>query len=101
MIISIKECNYQNFTNLLKQIFQIQIPVTLSIVWNAAFTASKFKKFLWNYNVTHIMTKSHHPEDNVKVVHLNQTTVSQLRCVTIMITLPYTFFGLVFHANKF
>ena len=29
---------------------------------NAAFTASKFKKFLRNYDIEHTMTSSHHPE---------------------------------------
>ena len=46
----------------------------------ATFTASRFKKFLQNYNVKHIMTTSHHPETNGKIEHLNQTVVTRLKC---------------------
>ena len=47
---------------------------------NAAFTASKFKKFLRNYDVKQIMTNSHQPKTNGKIEHLNQTVVTRLKC---------------------
>ena len=34
---------------------------------NIAFTGSKFKKFLRNYNVKHTMISSDHPETNGKL----------------------------------
>ena len=60
--------------------FQIQEPEKLLTNRNAAFTASRFKKFLRNYNVKHLMTTSHHPETNGKIERLNQTIVTRLKC---------------------
>ncbi|GBO21470.1 Transposon Tf2-11 polyprotein [Araneus ventricosus] len=62
-----KNENSETYINILKQIFQIQVPVKLLTDRNAAFTSSRFKKFLRNYNVKHLLTTAHHPQTNGKV----------------------------------
>ena len=59
----------------LKQTFQIEVSETLLMDRNAAFSVSKLKKnfFFENFKINHIMSSSHHPENNRKREHLNQT----------------------------
>lgn len=42
---------------------------------NAAFTSTRFKIFIRNYNVKHRLMSSHQPEMNGKIKRLNQTIV--------------------------
>ncbi|GFS65851.1 transposon Tf2-9 polyprotein [Trichonephila clavipes] len=55
----------ETYANCLKQLFQIQIPNKLLTDRNGAFTSSRFKRFLRNYNVKQLLTTSHHPQTNV------------------------------------
>ena len=57
-----KSATAETYTNFLKQIFQIQVPEKILTYRNAAFTASRFKKFLRNYNIKHLMTTSIMPK---------------------------------------
>ncbi|GBN69077.1 Transposon Tf2-6 polyprotein [Araneus ventricosus] len=57
-----KNENSETYINILKQIFQIQVPVKLLTDRNGAFTSSRFKKFVGNYNVKHLLTTAHHPQ---------------------------------------
>ncbi|GBN91865.1 Transposon Tf2-9 polyprotein [Araneus ventricosus] len=66
--------------NCLKQVFQIQVPTKLLSDRNGAFTSSKFKRFLRNYNVKHLLTSSHHPQTNGKCERVNQSIVTKLKC---------------------
>ncbi|GBO17752.1 Transposon Tf2-9 polyprotein [Araneus ventricosus] len=75
-----KNENSETYINILKQIFQIQVPVKLLTDRNAAFTSSRFKKFLRNYNVKHLLTTAHHPQTNGKVERVNQSLVTRLKC---------------------
>ncbi|GBN80895.1 Transposon Tf2-6 polyprotein [Araneus ventricosus] len=75
-----KNENSETYINILKQIFQIQVPVKLLTDRNAAFTSSRFKKFLRNYNVKHLLTTAHHPQTKGKVERVNQSLVTRLKC---------------------
>ncbi|GBL66814.1 Transposon Tf2-6 polyprotein [Araneus ventricosus] len=75
-----KNENSETYINILKQIFQIQVPVKLLTDRNAAFTSSRFKKFLRNYNFKHLLTTAHHPQTNGKVERVNQSLVTRLKC---------------------
>ncbi len=68
------------YINCLKQIFQIQTPLKLLSDRNAAFTASKFKHFLRNHNVTQLLTTAHRPQTNGKTERVNQTIITRLKC---------------------
>ncbi|GFW92310.1 transposon Tf2-8 polyprotein [Trichonephila clavipes] len=48
-----KSVTSETYTNCSKQIFSIQCPKQLLSDRNAAFTSSKFKKFLKHHNITH------------------------------------------------
>ncbi|GFW27567.1 retrovirus-related Pol polyprotein from transposon opus [Trichonephila clavipes] len=47
---------------------------------NAAFTSSKFKKFLKHHNIRQLLTSANRPQCNVKNERVNQTLVAKLRC---------------------
>ncbi|GFS93517.1 transposon Tf2-6 polyprotein [Trichonephila clavipes] len=68
--------NSETYANILKQIFQIQIPEKLLTDRNGAFTSSRFKKFLINY----LLTSAHHPQRNGKNERVNQYLVTRLKC---------------------
>ncbi|GBM83719.1 Transposon Tf2-9 polyprotein [Araneus ventricosus] len=70
----------ETYVNCLKQVFQIQVPTKLLSDRNGAFTSSKFKRFLRNYNVKHLLTSSHHPQTNGKCERVNQSIVTKLKC---------------------
>ncbi|GFV37929.1 transposon Tf2-9 polyprotein [Trichonephila clavipes] len=70
----------ETYANCLKQLFQIQIPNKLLTDRNCAFTSSRFKHFLRNYNVKQLLTTSHHPQTNGKCERVNQSIVTKLRC---------------------
>ncbi|GFX83025.1 transposon Tf2-8 polyprotein [Trichonephila clavipes] len=70
----------ETYANCLKQLFQIQIPNKLLTDRNGAFTSSRFKRFLRNYNVKQLLTTSHHPQTNGKCERVNQSIVTKLRC---------------------
>ncbi|GFU80115.1 transposon Tf2-11 polyprotein [Trichonephila clavipes] len=70
----------ETFANCLKQLFQIQILSKLLTDRNGAFTSSRLKRFLRNYNVKQLLTTSHHPQTNGKCVRVNQSIVTKLRC---------------------
>ncbi|GFT63359.1 transposon Tf2-9 polyprotein [Trichonephila clavipes] len=70
----------ETFANCSKQLFQIQIPSKLLTDRNGAFTSSRFKHFLRNYNVKQLLTTSHHPQTNGKCERVNQSIVTKLRC---------------------
>ncbi|GBL95464.1 Transposon Tf2-9 polyprotein [Araneus ventricosus] len=70
----------ETYANCLKQVFQIQVPTKLLSDRNGAFTSSKFKRFLRNYNVQHLLTSSHHPQTNGKCERVNQSIVTKLKC---------------------
>ncbi|GFT74729.1 transposon Tf2-11 polyprotein [Trichonephila clavipes] len=70
----------ETYANCLKQLFQIQIPSKLLTDRNGAFTSSRFKRFLRNYNVKQLLTTSHHPQTNGKCERVNQSIVAKLRC---------------------
>ncbi|GBN88869.1 hypothetical protein AVEN_150975-1 [Araneus ventricosus] len=70
----------ETYANCLKQDFQIQVPTKLLSDRNGAFTSSKFKRFLRNYNVKHLLTSSHHPQTNGKCERVNQSIVTKLKC---------------------
>ncbi|GBL94051.1 Transposon Ty3-I Gag-Pol polyprotein [Araneus ventricosus] len=70
----------ETYANCLKQVFQIQVPTKLLSDRNSAFTSSKFKRFLRNYNVKHLLTSSHHPQTNGKCERVNQSIVTKLKC---------------------
>ncbi|GFY31809.1 transposon Ty3-G Gag-Pol polyprotein [Trichonephila clavipes] len=59
----------ETYANCLKQLFQIQIPIKLLTDRNGAFTSSRFKRCLRNYNVKQLLTTSHHPQTNVTKFH--------------------------------
>ncbi|GFW39731.1 hypothetical protein TNCV_3189021 [Trichonephila clavipes] len=69
----------ETYANCLKQLFQIQIPSKLLTDRNGAFTSSRFKRFLRNYNVKQLLTTSHHPQTNGKCERVNQSIVTKLR----------------------
>lgn len=48
-----KSVTIETYTNILKQIFQTQVPEKILTDRNGAFIASVFKRFLRNYNVKH------------------------------------------------
>lgn len=75
-----KSVTTETYTNCLKQIFQIQTPKKLLTDRNAAFTSSKFRRFLENNNVKQLLTTPHHPQTNGKVERVNQTIITRLRC---------------------
>ncbi|GFV31174.1 retrotransposable element Tf2 protein type 3 [Trichonephila clavipes] len=47
---------------------------------NAAFTSSKFKKFLKHHNIRQLLTSANRPQCNGKNERVNQTLVAKLRC---------------------
>ncbi|GFS70521.1 transposon Tf2-6 polyprotein [Trichonephila clavipes] len=69
----------ETYANCLKQLFQIQISSKLLTDRNGAFTSSRFKRFLRNYNVKQLLT-THHPQTNGKCERVNQSIVTKLRC---------------------
>ncbi|GFW48624.1 transposon Tf2-6 polyprotein [Trichonephila clavipes] len=75
-----KNENSETYANILKQVFQIQIPETLLTDRNGAFTSSRFKKFLRNYNIKQLLTTAHHPQTNGKNELVNQSLVTRLKC---------------------
>ncbi|GFV22789.1 transposon Tf2-11 polyprotein [Trichonephila clavipes] len=75
-----KNENSETYANILKQVFQIQIPEKLLTDRNGAFTSSRFKKFLRNYNIKHLLTTAHHPQTNGKNERFNQYLVTRLKC---------------------
>jgi len=75
-----KSVTTETYINCLRQIFQIQTPKKLLSDRNAAFTSSRFKKFLQHNGVVRLLTTSHHPESNGKLERLNQTIVTRLKC---------------------
>lgn len=75
-----KSVTTETYTNFLKQIIQIQVPDNILTDRNAAFTSSRFKRFLRNYKIKHLLTSSHRPETNGKVERVNQTIVTRLKC---------------------
>ncbi|GFX96248.1 hypothetical protein TNCV_2291361 [Trichonephila clavipes] len=88
----------ETYANCLKQLFQIQIPSKLLTDRNGAFTSSRFKHFLRNYNVKQLLT-TYHPQTNGKCERVNQSIVTKLRCKRVTKfppayllfgTLPYT-----------
>ncbi|GBO09375.1 Transposon Ty3-G Gag-Pol polyprotein, partial [Araneus ventricosus] len=56
------------------------VPVKLLTDRNAAFTSSRFKRVLKNYNVKHLLTTAHKPQTNGKVERVNQSLVTRLKC---------------------
>ncbi|GBO26401.1 Transposon Tf2-6 polyprotein [Araneus ventricosus] len=70
----------ETYANCLKQVFQIQVPTKLLSDRNGAFASSKFKRFLRNYSVKHLLTSSHHPQTNGKCERVNQSIVTKLKC---------------------
>ncbi|GFU53222.1 transposon Tf2-6 polyprotein [Trichonephila clavipes] len=75
-----KNENSETYGNILKQVFQIQIPEKLLTDRNGSFTSSRFKKFRKNYNIKHLLTTAHPPQTNVKNECLNQSFVTRLKC---------------------
>ncbi|GFX79006.1 retrotransposable element Tf2 protein type 1 [Trichonephila clavipes] len=75
-----KSVTSKTYTNCLKQIFSIQCPEQLLSVRNAAFTSSKFKKFLKHHNIRQLLTSANRPQCNGKNERVNQTLVAKLRC---------------------
>ncbi|GFS61133.1 transposon Tf2-9 polyprotein [Trichonephila clavipes] len=69
----------ETYANCLKQLFRIQIFIKLLTDRNGAFTSSRFKRFLRNYNVKQLLTTSHHPQRNGKCERVNQSIVTKLR----------------------
>ncbi|GFT90323.1 hypothetical protein TNCV_193241 [Trichonephila clavipes] len=86
----------ETYANCLKQLFQIQIPSKMLTDRNGAFTSSRFKRFLRNYNVKQLLTTSHHSQTNGKCERVNQSIVTKLRftkfppAYLLFGTLPYT-----------
>ncbi|GFX17497.1 transposon Tf2-11 polyprotein [Trichonephila clavipes] len=75
-----KSVTSEIYTNCLKQIFSIQCPKQLLSDRNAAFTSSKFKKFLKHHNIRQLLTSANRPQCNGKNERVNQTLVAKLRC---------------------
>lgn len=75
-----KSVTSETYANCLKQIFNIQTPKQLLSDRNAAFTSSKFKKFLKHNNIRQLLTSAHRPQCNGKNERVNQTIVAKLRC---------------------
>ncbi|GFW34986.1 transposon Tf2-11 polyprotein [Trichonephila clavipes] len=75
-----KSVTSETYTNCLKQIFSIQCPKQLLSDRNAAFTSSKFKKFLKHHNIRQLLTSANRPQCNGKNERVNQTLVAKLRC---------------------
>ncbi|GFV07109.1 retrotransposable element Tf2 protein type 3 [Trichonephila clavipes] len=74
-----KSVTSETYTNCLKQIFSIQCPKQLLSDRNAAFTSSKFKKFL-KHHIRQLLTSANRPQCNGKNERVNQTLVAKLRC---------------------
>ncbi|GFW65468.1 transposon Ty3-G Gag-Pol polyprotein [Trichonephila clavipes] len=70
----------ETYASCLRQLFQIQIPIKLLTDRNGAFTSSRFKPFLRNYNVKQLLTTSHLPQTNGKCERVKQSIVTKLRC---------------------
>ncbi|GFW56719.1 transposon Tf2-6 polyprotein [Trichonephila clavipes] len=75
-----KNENSETYANILKQVFQIQIPEKLLTDRNGAFTSSRFKKYLRNYNIKQLLTTAHHPQTNGKNERANQSLVTRHKC---------------------
>ncbi|GFS78883.1 transposon Tf2-11 polyprotein [Trichonephila clavipes] len=75
-----KNENSETYANILKQVFKIQITEKLLIDRKDAFTSSRFKKFLRNYYIKHLLTTAHHPQTNGKNERVNQSLVTRLKC---------------------
>ncbi|GFU02919.1 retrotransposable element Tf2 protein type 1 [Trichonephila clavipes] len=58
----------------------VQCPKQLLSDRNAAFTSSKFKKFLKHLNIRQLLTSANRPQCNGKNERVNQTLVAKLRC---------------------
>ncbi|GFX09077.1 transposon Tf2-9 polyprotein [Trichonephila clavipes] len=54
--------------------------VTSETYRNAAFTSSKFKKFLKHHNIRQLLTSANRPQCNGKNERVNQTLIAKLRC---------------------
>lgn len=70
----------ESYINCLKQIFQIQQPLNLLTDRNAAFTSTRLKHFLRNFNVKHLFTSSHRPQTNGTSERCQQSLVTMLKC---------------------
>ena len=75
-----KNVNTETYINCLKLIFNVQIPQKVLSDRNAAFTSSKFKRFLRKNNITQLLTTAHHPQTNGKIERVNQSIVTRLKC---------------------
>ncbi|GBO17388.1 Transposon Tf2-8 polyprotein [Araneus ventricosus] len=75
-----KSNSTETYANYLKQVFQIQVPNKLLSDRNGAFISSKFKRFLGNYNASHLLTFSRHPQKKGKCERVNQSNVTKLKC---------------------
>ncbi|GFU48285.1 transposable element Tcb2 transposase [Trichonephila clavipes] len=75
-----KNENSETYANILKQVFQIQIPEKSLTDRNGAFTSSRFKKFLRNYNIKHLLTTAHPPQTNGKNERVHPSLVTRLKC---------------------
>ncbi|GFX49282.1 retrotransposable element Tf2 protein type 3 [Trichonephila clavipes] len=75
-----KSVTSETYTICLKQIFSIQCPKQLLSDRNAAFTSSKFKKFLKHHNIRQLLTSANRPQCNGNNERVNQTLVAKLRC---------------------
>ncbi|GFV74420.1 transposon Tf2-11 polyprotein [Trichonephila clavipes] len=86
-----KSVTSETYTNCLKQFFSIQCPKQLLSDRNAAFTSSKFKKFLKHHNIRQLLTLENRPQCNGKNERVNQTLVAKLRCkVNSTTKIPWT-----------
>ncbi|GFX64937.1 retrotransposable element Tf2 protein type 1 [Trichonephila clavipes] len=86
-----KSVTSETYTNCLKQIFSIQCPKQLLSNRNAAFTWSKFKKFLKHHNIRQLLTSANRPQCNGKNERVNQTLIAKLRCkVNSTTKIPWT-----------
>ncbi|UYV83466.1 K02A2.6-like [Cordylochernes scorpioides] len=77
---SSKSTTVDSYITCLKTIFQTHSPKLIISDRAPAFLSSRFKKFLKQHNVKHLLTSSHNPQTNAKVERLNSTIVNRLRC---------------------
>ncbi|GFU70581.1 retrovirus-related Pol polyprotein from transposon 17.6 [Trichonephila clavipes] len=75
-----KNENSETYANVLKQVFQIQIPEKLLTDRNGALLLPDLKKFFRNYNIKHFLTTAHRPQTNGKNERVNQSLVTRLKC---------------------
>ncbi|GFX16339.1 retrotransposable element Tf2 protein type 3 [Trichonephila clavipes] len=76
-----KSVTSETYTICLKTNFFNSMPKTTFLSdRNAAFTSSKFKKFLKHHNIRQLLTSANRPQCNGKNERVNQTLVAKLRC---------------------